>query len=96
MKKAVFTIEGYEMEFQGLNSGNYWNGWCVPLFTKDVVRKLVDTHNSTKGVESILTFECGVLCEFFDGEMYTISQGQLIDDVVYYEMDCGWCFEEMK
>lgn len=95
MKQAVFTIDGLDMEFQGLNSGSYWNGWCIPLFTADVVRQLVDRFNSTEGIDSILTFECGVLCEFVDGEMYVISGGQLIDDVVYYEMDCGWCFEKV-
>jgi hypothetical protein len=95
MKKAVFKLDGLCEGLQGLNSGNYWNGWCVPLFTEDVVRELVDLYNSFKSNDSILTFECGVLCEFVDGKMYTISAGQLINDVVYYEMDCGWCFEKV-
>lgn len=96
MKKAVFGLGDLCTNLEGINSGNYWNGWCIPLFTEDVVRKLVDLYNSVEGVDSILTFECGVLCEFVDGEMYVISGGQLIDDVMYYEMNCGWCFEMVE
>lgn len=42
MKKAFFTIEGEE-KFQGITSGQRWNGFECPYFDLETAQKILST-----------------------------------------------------
>lgn len=46
MRKAVFTIDGFEYPHIGYTLGDTWNGWATPYFEVDEAMKIMEEFNA--------------------------------------------------
>jgi hypothetical protein len=49
MRKAKFSLEGFDGVFEGYTFGQRWNGWQVPYFTKEVGLKIMEAMAEDEG-----------------------------------------------
>lgn len=47
MRKSRFGIDTYEDEFVGYTTGEWWNGWATPYFTKEVADEILAIQNKS-------------------------------------------------
>jgi len=99
MKKAFFTIGDIDEKFEGITSGQRWNGWECPYFDIETAQKILstlqDVEEAKKWGFSYYIFTPDNLCiqEFHeDGiETYTAVnfEGKNYFPIGY----CNWVWE---
>lgn len=90
---SVFSMEGIDQQFPGFRyPGQYWNGWAVPYFTKDVAAQvLASLGGPTSFDEANDSFQWSPIDH--DDEPYTY-QGQTVGDQHLYCLD-GLIWDEV-
>ena len=53
MKKALFTIDGFDNPHIGYTSGRRWNGWATPYFEVDEALKIMEEFNKERGEKMV-------------------------------------------
>ena len=97
MRKAKFTIDGFDAVFEGYTDGTYWNGWAKPWFTKEVGDRIVKANNSVNGLAYHMSYNAKTdsfirLDEDFEPEVY---QGVDIDGLHLYPIgNMCWIWDE--
>lgn len=106
--QSFFTIdthENSELKYKGFHDpSHHWNGWAVPVFTKEEAVKIINDFN--KGVESYSGDEATESMRFDNdnivysdcsGEVETIKPFTIVlneQDVIVYDLSLGWVWEE--
>lgn len=91
--KAIFTFDD-EDKFEGYTSGLTWNGWQVPLFTKEQVEPVITYLNQNPdGVK--LSWENSEIKVLDDDISFLISPRlcNIDGDIHLYELSLGLVWE---
>lgn len=98
-RKAKFSLEGVEGEFEGWTDGSLWNGWATPHFELAEARKVIKALHPTKA--SFDETKDAFITESTDGEQeaWEANQIDLPDGTrlkVYPIGAWAWCWDEIE
>ena len=98
-RRAKFTIEGTDAEFQGWTKGQLWNGWAMPHFEHSEAQRVIETLTDPKGKYDAAR-DCFVSTnsdreeEIWPAELITALGGQ---QVRVYGVGAGaWIWDEVE
>lgn len=57
MRKSLFNIDGFDAIFEGYTSGQHWNGWACPYFTKEVAEQIMGVNNKIAGKDYLMSYD---------------------------------------
>lgn len=97
-----FSGDWLESEYIGYTDGNRWNGWAIPLVTKETLEALVEVMapaNSSLGDEGYKFRWDGDVLFVYDPQEeqeFGISPEKLATtdgEKSLYEISLGWCWD---
>lgn len=98
MEKRLFYIDSLSQEFEGYWTKRKWNGWEVPLFEIDEVKKVMDALKLS-GINAYYdgTSDSFIVEDEDDISDKTIIQGTKQEvngkELTLYEVGNGWTWE---
>lgn len=98
-RKAKFSLEGVEGEFEGWTDGTLWNGWATPHFELTEAKKVIKALHPAKA--SFDEAKDAFITESPDGEqeVWEANQIKLPDGTqlkVYPVGAWAWCWDEIE
>ncbi len=97
LRPGVFYGDWAEAKYPGLHSGQRWNGWAQPYFTREVAQRVIDDINNSRTMASNAedavydAAKDAFLVDDGEGNIETFS-GEDISGQHLYDFGGGWCW----
>ncbi|OGX77787.1 hypothetical protein A6395_15365 [Exiguobacterium sp. SH31] len=98
MEKRLFYIDSLNQEFEGYWTKRRWNGWEIPLFEIDEVKKIMNALRLS-GTDAYYdeASDAFIVEDEHDISDKTIIQGEKQkvegEELILYEVGNGWTWE---
>jgi hypothetical protein len=94
MTQKKFTFDCISESYTGYSSGQRWNGWEMPYFSKSEVLRFIKNEMFTEDRSTLFCWEGQNLIEIdLDDRESHIVDTIVIDGEKYYRIGNGWMWE---
>ena len=94
MKVQVESFEENEVFEALVNNNERWNGWLVPFFTMEEVRKLKPVLDRIGEGQLGITITDNTVCEFIESESWEVPT-MVVNGITYYNVGDGYCWDSI-